>query len=231
MLTHLRAPCGRPAAEPVRRGDDPASAFERLSVRRLPPASAWRRARLAEALDRDQLDLARPALGAGGDRRHEGRLTAPLAAGARAAASSISTRPDSGVSASAAITAMILCHGPGGRLLDRRADHRSRHGARSKRALVARFGPTRRTQPSGSRRDNAERHCSSAPKASRNASSLNPRTRDRSRVPSPNGFKGPVTFGPIPGRAGAPVTRSSRPRAGRRGRWRSCLRPPTAPRP
>ena len=73
-----------PAAQAV--GEDLASGGQ-------PALGAARDLALAEALDRDQLDLARPALGAGGDRRHEGRLarraTAPLAAGARAAEVSI----------------------------------------------------------------------------------------------------------------------------------------------
>ena len=91
-----------------------------------PALGAARDLALAEALDRDQLDLARPALGAGGDRRHEGRLarraTAPLAAGARAAEVSIvhlhPPRQRRVCLAPRHHRHDLVLHGPGGRLLD-----------------------------------------------------------------------------------------------------------------
>ena len=98
-----RHPGGRPpgaGADRAMASDDPVERVpaaqavgEDLASGGQPAHGAERDLALAEALDRDQLDLARPALGAGGDRRHEGRLarraTAPLAAGARAAEVSI----------------------------------------------------------------------------------------------------------------------------------------------
>ena len=106
-----------PAAQAV--GEDLASGGQ-------PALGAARDLALAEALDRDQLDLARPALGAGGDRRHEGRLarraTAPLAAGARAAEVSIvhlhPPRQRRVCLAPRHHRHDLVLHGPGGRLLD-----------------------------------------------------------------------------------------------------------------
>lgn len=106
-----------PAAQPV--GDH-------LGAGRQPASRAARDLALCEALDRGQLELARLPLGAGRDRRHEGRLAgraaAPLAARTHPAEIGV-VHLDPAVERGVRLAPRhhrhdLLLHRPGGRLLD-----------------------------------------------------------------------------------------------------------------